>query len=87
MQRQLFVIVGVFLFFLSLTAGAAPISLEQAGRAGKTVAALRHDSDKSSNADSPDIPKPGKQIRSLMPLQKNNFTLGYVVHLEHRGIS
>lgn len=85
MQRQLFVIVGVFLFLLHLTAGAAPISLEKAGRAGKTVAALRHHSNNPSQAVSPETPKPGKQIRSLAPLQKNNRTLGYVVHLEPQG--
>jgi len=85
MQRQLFVAMGVLLFFLSLIAGAAPISLGQAGRAGKTAVALRRQSNKLSHAVSSQTLTPEKQVRSLAPLQKNNRTLGYVVHLEPQG--
>ncbi|MEN6307026.1 MAG: C10 family peptidase [Anaerohalosphaeraceae bacterium] len=85
MHRQLFVAVGVFLFFFHLAASAAPVSLEKAGRAGKMVAALRQHSDRPSKAASAEITKPQKQIRFLAPLQKENITLGYIVHLEPQG--
>lgn len=85
MQKQLFVIAGVFLFFLSLTVPAAPVSFEKAGRAGKAFTVLRHHAGNSSNATSPETARPEKQIRSLAPVQKNNRTLGYVIHLNPQG--